>query len=118
MDLWQQCRDWGGEQSATIEFGGKTFLQGIVTPLAPGQQRSGYLVILQDPTHIRRLETVRRDFISNISHELRTPLASLKALVETLRDGALDDPPAAERFLDLLFPLSGHRAATLALGRS
>ncbi|NLS77867.1 MAG: HAMP domain-containing protein [Chloroflexi bacterium] len=102
VDLWQQCRDWGGEQSATIEFGGKTFLQGIVTPLAPGQQRSGYLVILQDLTHIRRLETVRRDFISNISHELRTPLASLKALVETLRDGALDDPPAAERFLDLV----------------
>jgi two-component system phosphate regulon sensor histidine kinase PhoR len=43
---------------------------------------------------------VRRDFISNISHELRTPLASLKALVDTLRDGALDDPPAAQRFLD------------------
>lgn len=43
---------------------------------------------------------MRRDFISNISHELRTPLASLKALVETLRDSALDDPPAARRFLD------------------
>jgi two-component system phosphate regulon sensor histidine kinase PhoR len=45
------------------------------------------------------LETVRRDFISNISHELRTPLASLKALTETLQEGALDDPPAAHRFL-------------------
>jgi two-component system phosphate regulon sensor histidine kinase PhoR len=43
---------------------------------------------------------VRRDFISNISHELRTPLASLQALVDTLRGGALDDPPAARRFLD------------------
>jgi two-component system phosphate regulon sensor histidine kinase PhoR len=49
---------------------------------------------------VRRLETVRRDFISNISHELRTPLASLKALADTLRDGALEDPPAAQRFLD------------------
>jgi two-component system phosphate regulon sensor histidine kinase PhoR len=46
------------------------------------------------------LETIRRDFISNISHELRTPLAGIKALVETLHDGALDDPPAAQRFLD------------------
>jgi len=46
------------------------------------------------------LETVRRDFVSNISHELRTPLASLKALSETLRDGALEDPPAARRFID------------------
>jgi len=58
------------------------------------------LVILQDLTQVRRLETVRRDFVSNISHELRTPLASLKALVDTLRDGALEDPPAAQRFLD------------------
>jgi two-component system phosphate regulon sensor histidine kinase PhoR len=45
------------------------------------------------------LETVRRDFISNISHELRTPLASLKALTETLQDGALTDPEAGPRFL-------------------
>jgi two-component system phosphate regulon sensor histidine kinase PhoR len=55
--------------------------------------------VLQDLTTIRRLETVRRDFISNISHELRTPLASLRAVVETLQVGALEDPPAARRFL-------------------
>ena len=55
---------------------------------------------LQDLSHLYRLETVRRDFVSNISHELRTPLASIKALVDTLRDGAMDDPPAAERFLE------------------
>ena len=48
---------------------------------------------------MRRLETVRRDFISNLSHELRTPLASLRALSETLQSGAIHDPPAASRFL-------------------
>ena len=48
---------------------------------------------------MRRLETVRRDFISNVSHELRTPLASMKALAETLQEGALEDPPAARRFI-------------------
>ena len=42
---------------------------------------------------------MRQDFVSNISHELRTPLASLKALTETLQESALDDPPAAQRFL-------------------
>lgn len=42
----------------------------------------------------------QRMFVANASHELRTPLASLKALTETLRDGALEDPPAAERFLN------------------
>jgi two-component system phosphate regulon sensor histidine kinase PhoR len=65
----------------------------------PDTHASGSLLLVQDLTRVRRLETVRRDFISNLSHELRTPLASLKALTETLQDGALDDPPAARRFI-------------------
>ena len=55
--------------------------------------------MLQDLTEIRRAETIRRDFVANVSHDLRTPLASLRALVDTLRDGALEDPPAARDFL-------------------
>ena len=100
IGLWQQCCERNEEQFASVEVGRRSlFLQAIATPLQDaGPQAS--LVIFQDLTQIRRLETVRRDFISNISHELRTPLASLKALVDTLRDGALDDPPAAQRFLD------------------
>jgi two-component system phosphate regulon sensor histidine kinase PhoR len=100
VELWQQCQERGQEQSAAIEVGPSgVFLQAIVRPFPESGARR-YLFILQDLTRIRRLETVRRDFISNISHELRTPLAGLKALVETLRDGALEDPPAAQRFLD------------------
>jgi two-component system phosphate regulon sensor histidine kinase PhoR len=57
------------------------------------------LLMLQDVTGLRRSEAVRRDFVGNVSHELRTPLASLKALVETLEEGALEDPPAAREFL-------------------
>ena len=57
------------------------------------------LLVLQDVTDLRRTETVRREFVGNVSHELRTPLASLKALVETLEEGALQDPPAAREFL-------------------
>ncbi len=44
-------------------------------------------------------EVVRRDLLANVSHELRTPLAAIKAMVETLEDGALEDPPAARDFL-------------------
>jgi two-component system phosphate regulon sensor histidine kinase PhoR len=100
IELWQRSCGVGQEQMAAVELGRQgSFVQMIVTPLeSAGFQNC--LVILQDLTRIRRLETVRRDFISNISHELRTPLASLKALVETLRDTALDDRPAARRFLD------------------
>ncbi|NIW44374.1 MAG: hypothetical protein GWN30_06265 [Gammaproteobacteria bacterium] len=69
-----------------------------ITPLENSPQKNS-LLIVQDLTQLRQLETVRRDFISNISHELRTPLASLKALAETLQISALDDPQAAKRFL-------------------
>jgi two-component system phosphate regulon sensor histidine kinase PhoR len=100
VELWESCCQHSEEQTTAVELDrlGR-FLRVTVTPLhkADPQDR---VVILQDLTEIRRLDTVRRDFISNISHELRTPLASLKALVDTLRDGALDDPPAAQRFLD------------------
>ena len=99
IELWKRCREQGVEQIDTLEISQRTlFLQVIITPFQAGEAH-GYLVILQDLTRIRRLETVRRDFISNISHELRTPLAGLKALVDTLRGGAIKDPPAAKRFL-------------------
>lgn len=57
------------------------------------------LLVVQELTAIRRLETVRRDFVANVTHELRTPLASLKAMVETLQAGALNDREAAEDFV-------------------
>lgn len=99
IELWQECRREQQEQSGVIEISLQgLFVQAIVKPFQQGDM-PGYLVLLQDLTRIRRLETVRRDFISNISHELRTPLAGLKALVETLEEGALDDPPAARHFI-------------------
>ncbi|MFQ5436561.1 MAG: ATP-binding protein, partial [Anaerolineae bacterium] len=98
IDLWQSCQKSGQDETAAIEIGSELFLQAVITPFVEEKSR-GFLVILQDLTQIHRLQTVRRDFISNISHELRTPLASLRAVVETLQGGAKDDPPAAERFL-------------------
>jgi two-component system phosphate regulon sensor histidine kinase PhoR len=73
-------------------------IQGVAIPLGKALPGST-LLLFQDVTRLRQLETVRRDFVSNISHELRTPLASLKALAETLQDSITDDPPAARRFV-------------------
>jgi two-component system phosphate regulon sensor histidine kinase PhoR len=98
IELLHQCRDEGVEQTGAVELSPDLFLQVSVTPFQENGGR-GYVVLLHDLTAVRRLETVRRDFVSNISHELRTPLASLRAVVETLQDGALEDPPAAQRFL-------------------
>ncbi len=97
-DVWQNCAQRREEQTATVELSAGFFLRISVTPFLKGVS-NGFLVLLQDLSHLYRLEAVRRDFVSNISHELRTPLASIKALVDTLRDGAMGDPPAAEHFL-------------------
>jgi two-component system phosphate regulon sensor histidine kinase PhoR len=98
VDAWRRCQQTRQLQSESVEVPTRhQFLQLVVIP---DQHSSGSLLLAQDLTRIRRLETVRRDFISNLSHELRTPLASLKALTETLQDGALEDPPAARRFID------------------
>ncbi|MBC7526293.1 MAG: GHKL domain-containing protein [Chthonomonadaceae bacterium] len=60
------------------------------------------LVLLEDITELRRLETVRRDFVANVSHELRTPLASIRAMAETLQDGAVNDASVSERFVTII----------------
>ncbi|PYS98613.1 MAG: hypothetical protein DMF63_15160 [Acidobacteria bacterium] len=58
--------------------------------------------VFYDITQIERLEKVRQEFLSNISHELRTPLTSIIAYVETLQDGAIDDPDNNKRFLGII----------------
>ncbi len=98
-EMWERCRATGQAQQVDFEVGHKLSLEGIATSLSPAISGST-LLLFQDLTHQRQTEAMRRDFISNVSHELRTPLAALKALTETLQAGALEDPPAAHRFLE------------------
>ncbi len=69
-----------------------------IQPL-PGQPCPGVVLVMHDTTELRRLESLRRDFIANVSHELKTPLSSIKAYTETLRNGAARDPETSEKFL-------------------
>lgn len=98
VEAWRRCQQTRQMQSESVEV--PTRHQYLQLVVIPDRHSSGSLLLAQDLTRIRRLETVRRDFVSNLSHELRTPLASLKALAETLQEGALEDPPAARRFVD------------------
>lgn len=99
VDLWRSSQNTGDVQAITLEMPArKLYLQVLATSFGKALPGST-LLLFQNMTRMRRLETIRQDFISNISHELRTPLASLKALTETLQETALDDPPAARRFL-------------------
>jgi two-component system phosphate regulon sensor histidine kinase PhoR len=69
-----------------------------VQPL-PGEPCPGVVLVIHDTTALRRLESIRREFVANVSHELKTPLSSIKAYTETLQNGALSDPEICKRFL-------------------
>ncbi|PKN96957.1 MAG: hypothetical protein CVU43_18090 [Chloroflexi bacterium HGW-Chloroflexi-5] len=99
VDLWQLTLKTGKTQNTTIqtsmEKDNVQVIGSLLGPILPGE----VLLLFQDLTLLRKLETVRKDFISNISHEIRTPLASLKALTETLQNGAINDPKVSNHFL-------------------
>ena len=61
------------------------------------------VLVISDITALRRLETVRRDFVANVSHELRTPTTVIQINAETLMNGALEDPKMSRVFLDAIY---------------
>ena len=75
----------------------RRFLNAIATPLGGGTD--SILLTLHDLTANRQVENTLREFVTNVSHELRSPLASVKVMVETLEEGALDDGRTARNFL-------------------
>jgi two-component system, OmpR family, phosphate regulon sensor histidine kinase PhoR len=97
--LFQKCISSGEKQIAFIDTTGGRFLRVIALPLKT-DKASGALLLIQDFTEVRTMQTMRREFVGNISHELRTPLAAIKAIVETLQDGAMEDKEVARDFLN------------------
>jgi two-component system phosphate regulon sensor histidine kinase PhoR len=62
----------------------------------------GTLVVFNDITNLRYLDSIKKDLVANVSHELKTPVTTIKGFIETLRDGAFEDSKNAERFLDIV----------------
>ena len=78
-------------------------LQVHAVPLCFTGDEPGVVIILHDITELRRLEQVRTEFVANVSHELRTPLTAIQGYLETLLDGALEEPQHARKFLEIVF---------------
>jgi two-component system phosphate regulon sensor histidine kinase PhoR len=94
------CLKTDQEQNTQFESGiARRFLRAIAVPLHNQSRLNGVLLLLQDLTELKNLQTMRRELVGNISHELRTPIAGIKAMAETLRDGAIDDKETARDFL-------------------
>ena len=88
---------------ALRDDGGERLLQVRGTSLQDAQKKDfGALIVLNDVTRLRRLETVRRDFVANVSHELKTPITSIKGWVETLLDEGLKDSDQSMQFLRII----------------
>jgi two-component system phosphate regulon sensor histidine kinase PhoR len=92
----------GARESALRLPSGRSF-QVRTTPLRrEGGGTDAAIALFFDITRLEKLEGVRREFVANVSHELRTPLTSIRAFVETLLEGGLDDSANARRFLDII----------------
>ncbi|MEI6562987.1 MAG: ATP-binding protein [bacterium] len=76
-------------------------LHGAVLKNADGAN-IGALVVMNDITRMKRLESMRRDFVANVSHELKTPITTLKGCVETLSEGAVHNPEESRHFLEMM----------------
>ncbi len=96
-----------GEFTLLDERGRERFFraQGSRLPNLTGEG-SGAVLVISDVTKLRRLESMRRDFVANVSHELKTPITSIVGFAETLLDGALAEPEEACRFVSIIFQQS------------
>lgn len=91
------------EDEITLYADGEKHLQVHGTHLEDlDGNRIGALLVMNDLTRIRTLEKIRKDFVANASHEIRTPVTAIKGFIETLLDGAMDDPEVAHRFLRII----------------
>ncbi|MBC8113984.1 MAG: PAS domain-containing protein [Candidatus Saccharimonas sp.] len=91
QELVKQALIGGEQQRIEIEVPRTQSTLAAVMSRLPGEPSSGAVIVLHDVTDLRRLENLRREFVSNVSHELKTPLAAISAYAETLLDGALED---------------------------
>lgn len=85
--------------TTTVDHGVDHLAIQVLARVVAGIDRPLGLLVMRDVTDIRRLELIRREFVANVSHELRTPLASIRAMVETLEAGAVEDQDIAQDFL-------------------
>lgn len=86
-----------------IEDDTKRMIRVTATPLSQEEGKTlGVLLILEDTTKIKKLESIRSDFVSNVTHELKTPLTSIRGFIETLKNGAIKEEKTARKFLDII----------------
>jgi two-component system phosphate regulon sensor histidine kinase PhoR len=110
-ELLDRVKDSGAPSSAEIEVGGLKPRRLLVRVAPLAQPDAGLFAVFVDVTEMRRLETLRRDFVANVSHELRTPVTAIQSAAETLRHTTVEDPAASAQFIEMIGRQSSRLAA-------
>lgn len=94
----------GEPETKEIHLGqaAENILQVHFAPFKEKGERQGMLVVLHDVTRERSLSRLQQEFVANVSHELRTPLTTIKNYIETLLNGAQENPGVRTRFLEVV----------------
>jgi two-component system phosphate regulon sensor histidine kinase PhoR len=104
----------GGEApNLEIDLPRKHAVLAVLASRLPGNPTSGVVLVFHNVTELRRLENIRREFVSNVSHELKTPLTAIQAYAETLLDGALDEPEHRTKFVERIGEQAGRLHALI-----
>lgn len=104
----------GRTHSTELELPRKDRIVAVTASPMANSPAAGVVLVLQDVTDLRRLERIRREFVSNVSHELKTPLTHIQAYADTLADGAIDDPSHNRKFLERIVEQAERLRALIA----
>lgn len=101
-DLLERAMRHDEATSGEIEVAGLRPRSLLVRASPMAMPKGALLAVFVDVTEIKKLESLRRDFVANVSHELRTPIAAIRSATETLESGALSDPGASTHLLQIV----------------
>ena len=112
QDLVAQAQD-GTPSTTEFDLPTQT-VRRVLASVTPQQLTGGSVIVLHDVTELRRLETIRRDFVTNVSHELRTPVSVIRASAETLLLSPLENEAETREFLEALLRQADRLARIVA----
>ncbi|HVJ14237.1 MAG TPA: ATP-binding protein [Polyangiaceae bacterium] len=101
-ELFDGVRESGEPSLLEIEVGGLKPRRLLVRAGTVGGEQREILAVFVDVTEVRRLESMRRDFVANVSHELRTPVTAIRSAAETLQVGIPTDPEMLRKFIGII----------------
>jgi two-component system, OmpR family, phosphate regulon sensor histidine kinase PhoR len=91
------------KDSIMVENGQKQYFEIVGAPIFDERNNlKGAVVVLYEITELKKLETMRKDFVANVSHELKTPITSIRGFAETLLDTDINDKETARQFLGII----------------